>query len=192
MHRSNDVSHVMQALSGQQYDEEAQQSAYISNESHGQMGTSPSVSVGVRAADAANSPASQRSHAAAKVSAATQHSGPAQAYATGTCVNEQQQTTASNDGLVTAGSYDTLNAAAASVHATALEEDLPASDAETDLSSVGRQHGRRGAQCREKLQFCWHKQIMLPPVYGGVCMKSHGFNCPNSQVAVVFVQVECQ
>lgn len=158
MNHSHDVSHVMQALSGQQYDEEAQQSAYISNESHGQIGTSTSVSLGVRAADAANSPASQRSHAAAKVPAATQHSVPAQASATDTRVHEQQQTTASNDGLVAADSYDTLNAGAASVHATALQEDLPASDAETDLTSVGLQHGRRHAKSRHKLQLCWHVQ----------------------------------
>lgn len=163
MNHSNDVSHVVQALSGQQYDEEAQQSAYISNASHGLTGTSPSVSLGVRAADATNSPASQPSHAAAEVPDDRQHSVPAQASAADTCVNEQQQTTASNDGLAAAGSYDTLNAAAASVHAAALEEDLPASDAETDLSSVGLQRGRRGAQRRDRLQLCWHLQSHAPP-----------------------------
>ena len=182
MHHSNDVICVVQALSGQQFDEEAQQSAYMSNASHGLVGTSPSVSVGVRAADAADSPASQPSHVAAQVPDDTQHSVPAQASAADTCAIEQQQTTASNDGLVAAGSYDTLTAAAASVHATALEEDLPASDAETDLSSVGLQRGRQGAQCRDKLQFAGICKIMLPPVHGGVCLKLHGFNCPNCQL----------
>ena len=152
MHRSRDDSHVAQALSGQQYDEEAQQSAYVATESHGRTGTSPSVSLGAKASNANNSPASQPSLAAAETLAAAQHFVPAQASAANVNAHEQQQTTASNDGLVAGGSCDTQqDAAAASVHATALEEDLPASDAETDLSSVGLQHGSRHAQSRHIL-----------------------------------------
>ena len=155
VHQSSEVSQLAQALSGQQYDEEAQQSAYVSTESHGHggTGTSPSVSAGARASSANNSPASQPSLVAAEALAAAQHFVPAQASAADVNAHEQQQTTASNDGLVAAGSYDTQQdaAAAASVHATAPEEDLQASDAETDLSSVGLQHGRRHAQSRHTL-----------------------------------------
>ena len=147
MHQSCDVSQLVQALSGQQYDEEAQQSACISTESHGQIGTSQTVTANARASGANNSPASQPSLVAAEALAAGQHF-----VFTNVNVHEQQQTTASNDGLVAAGSYDTQDAAAAaSVHATALDEDLPASDAETDLSSIGLQHGRRHAQSRHTM-----------------------------------------
>ena len=146
VHQSCDVSHRVQAFSGQQYDEEAQQSACISTESLGQIGTSPTVTANARASGANNSPASQPSLVAAEALADGQHFVP-----TNVNVHEQQQTTASNDGLVAAGSYDTQDAAAASVHATALDEDLPASDAETDLSSIGLQHGRRHAQSRHTL-----------------------------------------
>ena len=149
--QSSDISHFAQALSGQQYDEEAQQSAYISSESHGQTGTSRSVSVGARALGADDSPASQPSVVAAAAVAAQQHFVPAQASAANTSAHEQQQTTASNDDLVVGGSCDTQqDAGAASVHATVLEEDLPASDAETDLSSAGLQRGRH-AQSRHTL-----------------------------------------
>ena len=134
--------HDAQALSGQPYDEEAQQSAYSSRDSPGQTGVSPSVSL----ADAgtANSHGSQpSSHVAAQGLASIQHSVPAQVLAGNSSVNVQQQTTASNDGLVAGGSYDTQQDVAASVHATALEEELPASDGETDMSSADWQTGRQ-------------------------------------------------
>lgn len=135
-------SHFAQALSGQPYDEDAQQSAYSSPAPTG-------VSLG---AGAANSPVSQPSgHVSAQALAAVQHFVSAEVYAGDASVDVQQQTTASNDGLVAAGSYDTQQDAAASVHATALEGNLPGSDGETDLSSVGWQTGKqprgRGRQC---------------------------------------------
>lgn len=113
---------------------------------------SPGMSLG-NAAGAANSLGSQpSSHVAAEAVAAAQHfvnAEPCPADAS----PDAQQTTASNDGLVAVGSYDTQqDAVAASVHATALGEDLPASDADTDLSSVGLQPGRRQlAQSRHTL-----------------------------------------
>ena len=64
--------------------------------------------------------------------------------------SQQHQTSASNDGLNASareGSIE-LQHAAASVNAqgTVVEEELPVSDAETDLSSVGFRHSAQGGQ----------------------------------------------
>lgn len=173
-HKFN-ICHVAQAMSGQQYDEEAQQSAYISSESHGQIGTSPSVSVGARPPSAANSPAIQPSLVAAEALAVAQHLVPTQASAADANAHEQQQTTASNDGLNAVGSYDAQqDAAAASVHATALEEDLPASDAETDLSSVGLQRGRQRTQSRHQRLKLTHR------------LRTHASLCDDCRMHAVY------
>lgn len=130
----------LQAMSGQQFDEEAQQSAYMSV-SQGHADTSPSTSLGIRTAslDLMASVAAEPLYAAA---AATHLATSADTSAAGLPQNVQQQTTASNDALAVGDSYDMQQHAAASVHATVSEEDCPASDAETDLSSVGLLSGR--------------------------------------------------
>ncbi len=133
----------LQAMSGQQFDEEAQQSAYKSvSASQGHADTSPSTSVGIGTAslDLMASVVAEPIHAAA---AAAHPSTSADTSAAGLPQNVQQQTTASNDALAAGGLYDMQQHAAASVHATVSEEDCPASDAETDLSSVGLLSGRR-------------------------------------------------
>lgn len=136
------TSVMLQALSGQPFDEEAQQSAYNSLESPGQTGMTPSTSLGDDGA--ANSPGSQpSSHMAAQGLTSVQQSVPAEGFAGDANVNAQQQTTASNDGLIAGASYDTQQDAAASVHATALDEELLASDGETNMSSAGWQTGRQ-------------------------------------------------
>ncbi|DBA69628.1 TPA: hypothetical protein ACH3X2_012691 [Trebouxia sp. C0005] len=131
---------IQQAMSGQQFDEEAQQSAYMSV-SQGHADTSPSTSLGIRTAslDLMASVAAEPLYAAA---AATHLATSADTSAAGLPQNVQQQTTASNDALAVGDSYDMQQHAAASVHATVSEEDCPASDAETDLSSVGLLSGR--------------------------------------------------
>ncbi|DBB01117.1 TPA: hypothetical protein ACH3X1_001008 [Trebouxia sp. C0004] len=133
---------IQEAMSGQQFDEEAQQSAYKSiSDSKGHADTSPSTSVGIGTAslDLMASVAAEPLYAAA----AAHPSTSADTSADGLPHNVQQQTTASNDALVAGGSTDMQQHAAASVHATVSEEDCPASDAETDLSSVGLLSGRR-------------------------------------------------
>ncbi len=133
----------LQAMSGQQFDEEAQQSAYKSvSASQGHADTSPSTSLGIGTAslDLMASVAAERLYAAA---AAAHPATSADTSAAGLPHNVQQQTTASNDALAAGDSYDMQQHAAASVHATVSEEDCPASDAETDLSSVGLLSGRR-------------------------------------------------
>ena len=130
-------------MSGQQFDEEAQQSAYKSvSASQGHADTSPSTSVGIGTAslDLMASVVAEPIHAAA---AAAHPSTSADTSAAGLPQNVQQQTTASNDALAAGGLYDMQQHAAASVHATVSEEDCPASDAETDLSSVGLLSGRQ-------------------------------------------------
>lgn len=135
--------HVAQALSGQPFDEEAQQSAYHSLESPGQTGMTPSTSLGDDGI-ANNTPGSQpSSHVAAQGLTSVQHHVPADANAGDAFVIAQQQTTASNDGLIAGASYDTQQDAAASVHATDLDDELPASDGETNMSSAGRQTGQQ-------------------------------------------------
>lgn len=134
----------LQAMSGQQFDEEAQQSAYKSvSESQGHADTSPSTSLGIGTAslDLMASVAAEPLHAAA--AAAAHLATSADTSAAGLPHNVQQQTTASNDALAAGDSYDMQQHAAASVQATVSEEDRPASDAETDLSSVGLLSGRR-------------------------------------------------
>lgn len=127
----------LQALSGQQYDEEAQQSVSKSaSESHGQTDLSPSASVilgpaGLHAVSPAAIPA-----------AAAYQAASVDASANDASENVQQHTAASTEGVVAGGSYDMAQHAAASVHATVLEEDFPGSDADTDLSSVGLRPGR--------------------------------------------------
>ena len=130
-------------MSGQQFDEEAQQSAYKSvSASQGHADTSPSTSLGIGTAslDLMASVVAEPIHAAA---AAAHPSTSADTSAAGLPQNVQQQTTASNDALAAGGLYDMQQHAAASVHATVSEEDCPASDAETDLSSVGLLSGRQ-------------------------------------------------
>ncbi len=134
----------LQAMSGQQFDEEAQQSAYKSvSASQGHADTSPSTSLGIGTAslDLMASVVAEPIHAAA--AAAAHPSTSADASAAGLPQDVQQQTTASNDALAAGGLYDMQQHAAASVHATVSEEDCPASDAETDLSSVGLLSGRQ-------------------------------------------------
>lgn len=127
----------VQALSGQQFDDDAHQSAYQPVESGSQGHTSGGVKM-------QDSPSSQRnSPEIAHAVAPAQHYMSADASAGDASNIAQQQTTASNDGGLDAhASYETHQDAAASVHATALEEDVPASDAETDLSSVGLRPSR--------------------------------------------------
>ena len=133
---------VLQALSGQQYDEEAQQSAYKSTSgSHGQTDNSPSASFNLGPAGLS-----------IVGSAAANHSLPVGTSANDTSKQIQQQMTASNEAFATDGSYERQQHAAASVHATALDEDFPASDAETDLSSVGLRPGRQQRVHSECLQ----------------------------------------
>lgn len=135
---------IQEAMSGQQFDEEAQQSAYKSvSESQGHADTSPSTSLGIGTAslDLMASVAAEQLYAAA--AAAAHPATSADTSAAGLPHNVQQQTTASNDALAAGDSYDMPQHAAASVHATVSEEDCPASDAETDLSSVGLLSGRR-------------------------------------------------
>ena len=143
MPASNQRLLALQAMSGQQFDEEAQQSAYKSvSESQGHADTSPSTSLGIGTGslDLMASIAAEQLHAAAAVA---HPATSADASAAGLPHNVQQQTTASNDALAAGDSYDVQQHAAASVHATVSEEDCPASDAETDLSSVGLLSGRR-------------------------------------------------
>ena len=131
---------LLQAVSGQQYDEEAQQSAHTSpSGNQGQAGDSPSVSLGLesRGLDLSLSEPALLPHANAHLSASLDTSGADMHQ------HMQQQPTASSDGLVAGGSYNMQLHPAASVHATALEEDCLASDAETDLSCVGIRPGRR-------------------------------------------------
>lgn len=140
---SNQRLLALQAMSGQQFDEEAQQSAYKSvSESQGHADTSPSTSLGIGtgSVDLTASIAAEPLYAAAAVA---HPATSADASAAGLPHNVQQQTTASNDALAAGDSYDMQQHAAASVHATVSEEDCPASDAETDLSSVGLLSGRR-------------------------------------------------
>ena len=131
---------LLQAVSGQQYDEEAQQSAHTSpSGNQGQAGDSPSVSLGLetKGPNLSQSDHARLTHANAHLSASLDTSA-ADAYQ-----HIQQPATASDDGLVAGGSYNMQLHPAASVHATALVEDCMASDAETDLSSVGVRPGRR-------------------------------------------------
>lgn len=59
--------------------------------------------------------------------------------------SQQQQTTTSNDGLHVESSFEHQHAAASvNAHGTVVEEELPVSDAETDLSSVGIRHSAQG------------------------------------------------
>ena len=126
----------VQALSGQQFDDDAHQSGYHPVESGGQT----HAPVGARAQESLSSQCN--GPVIAQAVASVQYYASADASAGDASDIAKQQTTASNDGLAAHDSYDTHQNAAASVHATALEEDVPASDAETDLSSVGLRPGR--------------------------------------------------
>ena len=126
----------LQARSGQQYDEEAQQSVHnYPAVSYSQDNASPSVSLDTAPAAIhyvalpAVVPLGTSAHIAADHSHDHSHE---QNHA-----NQQQHATASNDGSPTGNSLQSQQNVAASIQATAHDEDTPASDAETDLSAIG-------------------------------------------------------
>ena len=116
----------MQALSTQQYDDDVSQSAHQSAPgSHCQTDNSPSTSLEV---------AGMHAHVAQSSRVAHQPASNDMCDAS----KLVQPTTASNDGATAAGAQEMRQHANASAHATALEGDCPASDAETDLSVAVR------------------------------------------------------
>lgn len=76
----------------------------------------------------------------------------------------QHQTSASNDGLnIREGSVGQQHAAASvNAQGTVVEEELPVSDAETDLSSVGLRHSTQGRHLLFKKQICNGMDTKVP------------------------------
>ena len=121
----------LQARSGQQYDEEAQQSVHNDPAvSYSQDNASPSVSLDTAPAAIQYVPLPAVVSHGTSAHTAGDHSHD-HSHA------NQQHATASNDGSPTGNSLQSQQNAAASIQATGHAEDTPASDAETDLSAIG-------------------------------------------------------
>lgn len=131
-HNTSQQGIVAEACSGQQFDEEAQQSVHNDPAvSYSQDNASPSVSLDTAPAAIhyVALPAVVSHGTSARI--ADDHSYNHNR------ADQQQHTTASNDGSPTGNSLQSQQNVAASIQATGHDEDMPASDAETDLSAIG-------------------------------------------------------
>ena len=134
----------VQASSYQRYDEEASQPLQGSADSHAYTALLP-----------APPHVPQLSHPCVAGTMQDANAGVLQNHVDGNRVqaalsdaaveSHQQQTSASNDGLRLEDSSDQQHAAASvNAHGTVVEQEMPISDAETDLSSIGLRHSAQG------------------------------------------------
>lgn len=82
--------------------------------------------------------------------------------------SQHQQASASNDGLPPENSQQHA-AASVNAHGTGLEEELPISDAETDLSSVGLRRSAQGRHALPPLQATVNTMNKVSSTVLGLC-----------------------